>query len=118
MRRLCAQGVVLADLLVYAEGTPSALSPFPGRPAVWCCQPVVGMTIWTLTTGPPDLDVGLGLDDNVAKVSIAGMMPLALQKRAEEADVWTCLIVGSKSCGGEQSEFRQAALYWEMYADA
>ena len=76
------------------------------------------MAIWTLVTGPPDLGVGLGLDDNVAKVSIAGMIPLALQKRAEEADVWACLIVGGKGCGGELSELRQAALSWEVYAKA
>ena len=76
------------------------------------------MAIWTLTTGPPDLAIGLWLDDNIAKVSIVGMIPLALQKRAEEADVWTCLIIGGKSCGGEQSGLRQAALYREMYAKA
>ena len=76
------------------------------------------MAIWTLTTGPPDLGGGLGFDVNGAQVSIAGMIPLALQKRAEEADVWPCLIVGAKSCGGEQAKVRQAALYWEMYANA
>ena len=75
------------------------------------------MAIWTLTAGPPNLGVGLGFDDNVAEVSIVGMIPLALQKRAEEADVWPCLIVGGKSCGGEQSELRQPALYREPYAE-
>ena len=76
------------------------------------------MASWTFTAGPPDLDVGLGLDDNVAEVSIVGMVELALQRRAQEADIWTCLIVGGKSCGGEQSEFMQAALCWEVYAEA
>ena len=46
------------------------------------------------------------------------MVPLTLQKRAEEADVWAYVIVGGKICGGEQSELRQAALYWGMYAKA
>ena len=71
-----------------------------------------------MVTCPPDLGVGLGFDDIVTKVSVVGMIPLALQKRAEEADVWACLIVGGKNRGGEQSELRQAALYWEMYATA
>ena len=76
------------------------------------------MAIWTLTTGPPDLGVGLWLDDNVAKVSIVDMVKLALQKRVKEADVWACLVAGDKSCGGERSELKQAALYWGMYAKA
>ena len=68
------------------------------------------MTIWTLVTGPPDLGAGLRTDDDAAKVSIVEMVELVLQQRAEEADVWTCLTVESKGCGGEQSELRQAAL--------
>ena len=64
------------------------------------------MAVWTLCADPPDLDVGLGLDDNVAKVSIVGMVKLALQKRAEEADVWACLIARGKRSGGEQFDFR------------
>ena len=110
MRCLCGQGVVLADLLVCTEGTPTALPPFCARPAVWRCQPVVWMAIWALATGPPEHGMGLGLDDSTAKVSILRMVKLALQKRAEEADVRTCLTVVGKSYGGEQSEFRQAAL--------
>ena len=115
---LCGQGVVLADLLVCTEGTPTALPPFPARPAIWCCQPVVWMAIWTLGTGPPDLDVGMRFDDSVAKVSIVRMVPLALQKRAEEADVWARLLIQGKSCDAERSGLRQAALYWQMYAKA
>ena len=115
---LCVQGVVLADLLVCTEGTPSAPPPFAARPVVCCCQPFVWIPIWTLTAGPPDLGAGLGLDDNTAKVSIVNMVKLALQKRVEEADVWPCLTVWCKSCSGEQSEIRQAALYWKMYAKA
>ena len=65
------------------------------------------MAIWTLTAGPPDLGLGLWLDDNVAKVSIVGMVKLALQKRAEEADVWPRLLIWGKSCG---RVLRQAAL--------
>ena len=76
------------------------------------------MAIWALCAGPPDLDVGLGLDDNVAKVSIVGMIPLALQKWAEEADVWACLLIRAKSCGGIQSELRQTALYLKLYCKA
>ena len=60
--------------------------------------------------GPPDFDVGLGLDDSIPQVRIPGMVPLALQKGAEKADVWPCLTVEDKSCGGEQPELRQAAL--------
>ena len=116
MRCLCRQVIVLADLLAGTEGTPTALPPFPVRPAVWGCQPVVWIAIWTLTTGPPDLGAGVGLDDNIPEVSIPGMVPLALQKRAEEVDVWAWLILGGKSCGGEQSELRQAVQYWKMYA--
>ena len=73
------QGIVLADLPVCTEGTPSALPPFIVRPAVWCCQPFVWMTAWTSIAGPPDFELDVGLDDNVAKVSIGGMIPLALQ---------------------------------------
>ena len=103
---------MLANLPVCTEGTPSALPPFPARPATWPCQPFVWVAIWTLVTRPPDLGVGLGLDDIVTKVSVVGMIPLALQKHAKEADVWARLFVGGKSCGGEQSDFRQAALQW------
>ena len=115
MRCLCVQGIVVADLLVCTEGTSSALPPFPARPAVWCCQPTVWMTIWTLTAGPPDLGVGVGSDDNIPKVIIPGMVPLALQKWAEEANVWACLLNGGKSCGGA---LWQAALYLKMYSTA
>ena len=41
MRCLCGQGVVLTDLPVCTEGTPTALLPFSARPVIWCCQPVV-----------------------------------------------------------------------------
>ena len=111
MRCLCGQGVVPAHLPVCTEGAPTALSPSSARPAMWCCQPAVWMAIWTLVTDPPDFDVGLGLDDSIPKVSIPGMVPLALQKRAEEADVWALLLVRGKSYGGEQSVLKQAALY-------
>ena len=73
------------------------------------------MAIWTLTAGPPDLGVGLWLDDNVAKVSIVGMIPLALQKWAEEADDWACLLIWGKGCGGV---LRQDALYLKMCLNA
>ena len=111
------QGVVLADLLVCTERTPTALPPFPARPAVGCCQPFVWMAIWTLTAGPPDLGVGVRFDNDVAKVNIAEMVPLALQKWAEEANVWALLLIWSKSCGGEIL-IRQAALHLKMYSTA
>ena len=76
------------------------------------------MATWTLTAGPPDLDVSLRLDDDVANVSVVGMIPLALQKWAEEADVWACLPVWGESCGGEQSVLGQAALYVKRYSTA
>ena len=107
MRGPCGQGVVLTDLPVCTEGATTTSPPLPARPAVWCCQPLVWMAIWTLIAGPPDLGVDLGLDDNVAKVSIVGMVPLALQKWAEEANVWALLLIRGKSCGGVS---RQAAL--------
>ena len=97
MRCLCVQGIVLTGLHVCTEGATTALPPFTGRPAVWCCQPFVWMAIWTLTAAPPDLSVGMGFDDDVPQVSIPGMIPLALQKRAEEADVWARLLVWGKS---------------------
>ena len=93
------QGVVLANLLVCTEGTPTALPPTPARPAVWCCQPSVWMAIWTLTTGPPDLGAGLGLDDNTAKVSIVDMVKLALQKRVKG----TVLGSGCPDCAAVRS---------------
>ena len=112
-RELCRQIFWFAQ-----KGHPVPFLPFQPNLLKRCRQPFVWMAIWTLCAGPPDLDVGLGLDDSAAKVSILRMVELALQKRAEEADVGACLIVGGKSCGGEQSEIRQAALYWKMYAKA
>ena len=117
VRCLCGQGVVLANLPVCTEGTPSALLALSARPVVNCCKPAVLKATWTLVTGPPEHSTGLGLDDNIAKMSIFKMVKLALQKRAQEADVWSCLTVVGKSYGGEQSELRQAALYWEMFAN-
>ena len=76
------------------------------------------MAIWTLTTSPPDLAIGIWLDDSIPQVSISGMVPLALQKRAEEADVWARLLNRGKGCGTERSGLRQAALYWGVNAKA
>ena len=96
------------------------------------------MAIWTLTAGPPDLAMGVWLHDNLPQVSILEMVPLALQKRVEEADVWPWLIgerarhqspqpasaeptgpcqecspgVECKSCGGP---LRQTVLYLKTY---
>ena len=36
---------------------------------------------------------GVRSDDDVAKVSILGMVPLMLQHWAEQADVWTLLLI-------------------------
>lgn len=47
----------------------------------------MGMAIWALITLPPDLAMTVGPDDCAAKVSIPGMIPLAMQQWAEEADV-------------------------------
>ena len=41
---------------------------------------------------PMCFPTALRLDGNVAKVGIAGMVPQALQARAEEADVWATLL--------------------------
>ena len=51
------------------------------------------MAKWTLITLPPHLPVAVSLDDGVAKMSIPGMIPLALQYWAEQADVWTPVLI-------------------------
>ena len=52
-------------------------------------RPSVLMPIRTLVADPVHFAVGLRLDEDVAKVGIAGMVPLALQQWAEQADTWT-----------------------------
>ena len=52
------------------------------------CCPAVLMPIRTLVAGPVNLATSPRSDQNVAEGSIMFMIPLALQQRAEEADVW------------------------------
>ena len=71
-----------------AEGTGPASGPginagFPG----------MGMAKWALITLPPHLPVAVRPDEDVAKMSILGMIPLALQNWAQQADVWTLVLV-------------------------
>ena len=57
------------------------------------CFPFVRVSIWAFCAYPVHFKMALGLDDSAAKVSIAGMVPHAPQARAEEADVWTTLLL-------------------------
>ena len=50
------------------------------------------VSIWAFWACPIYMEMALSLNDNIAKVSIAGMVPQALQARAEEADVWATLL--------------------------
>ena len=64
------------------------------------------MAIRALVTAPPHLSVSVRLDEDVAVVNILGVMPLALQHWAEQADVWTLLLIravlllGTATCPG------------------
>ena len=49
--------------------------------------------MWALVTPPPHFLPTVTLDEDVAKMSILGMVPLALQHRAEQADVWTPVLI-------------------------
>ena len=51
------------------------------------------VSIWAFCAYPVYFKMGPRLDDSAAKVSIAGMVPHALQARAEEADVWAALLL-------------------------
>ena len=53
----------------------------------------MAMAIWTLITLPPPFFVGMRLDNTAAKVSILGRMELALQKWAEQANVWASILI-------------------------
>ena len=79
---LAGKGVVWADSLARAEGAASVV----GR-VVNASFPSVWMSTWAFCASPVSPKTALRLDDSVAKVSIAGMVPQALQARAEEADV-------------------------------
>lgn len=47
------------------------------------------MSIWALIAFPPRFHAAVRFDDNAAKVSIFGGMPLMLQQWAEAIEVWT-----------------------------
>ena len=49
--------------------------------------------MWALITPPPNLDCSVRLDEDVPKMSILGMIPLALQHRAEQADVGAVVLI-------------------------
>ena len=49
------------------------------------------MPIRTLVANPVNFAATARGDEGVAEVSILFMIPLALQQRAEEADVWASL---------------------------
>ena len=57
-----------------------------GLPAVW-------VTSWTFIALPPDLPAVASCDNNVAKVEVLGMVPLALQQGVQAADVWALLLL-------------------------
>ena len=65
-----------------AEGTGLASGPGTNR-----CFPGMRTAEWALITLPPHLPAAERLDENVAEMSIFGMIPLALQFWAEQADV-------------------------------
>ena len=50
------------------------------------------MAIWALIASPPHLSCSVRLDEDVAKMGISGMIPLALQHWAEQTDVWAMLL--------------------------
>ena len=55
--------------------------------------PDMRMAVGALGTAPPHLSVTVRLNEGAAKMSIFGTMPLALQHWAEQADVWTLLLI-------------------------
>ena len=67
------EGVMLTDIFAGTEGAVCA-----SRPVRHCCFPFVRMAVWALITLPPNLSATVSCDHNVAKVSISGMIPLAL----------------------------------------
>ena len=48
--------------------------------------------IRALVTAPPHFPAAVRLDEDSAKMSILSMVPLMLQYRAEQADVWAMLL--------------------------
>ena len=83
VRGLVGKGVVGAHSLTRAERAACAI-----RSVIDSCCPAVLMSIRTLIADPVDLASGLRLDEDIPKVSILFKIPLALQQRAEQADVW------------------------------
>ena len=50
------------------------------------------MAIRALVTAPPHLSVSVWLDEDLPKMSVLGMIPLALQHWADQADIWALLL--------------------------
>ena len=74
---------MLTCSFVCTEGTRSAI-----RSVSNTSFPHMRLAIWALITAPPHLSVTVRLDQDVVKMHILDMMPLALQHWAEQADVW------------------------------
>ena len=55
--------------------------------------PTVHKAFWALITHPGDFLIAVRLDHTVAKVSVLVMIPLALPKWGEEADVRAPLLI-------------------------
>ena len=87
-RCMCRQGVVVANSSTCTVGAACA-----ARPAVNSCLPIVSMAIWALVAFPPHFLAAARLDENVAKMSILAVIPLAAQQWAEQAKVWALLLL-------------------------
>ena len=56
-------------------------------------SPSVKVSVWAIGAYPRCVQMALRLDDSAAKVSIIGMVPQALDATAEEADIWSSLLL-------------------------
>ena len=84
---LGGQGVVLAHFF------PSALRAAPALASIVdSSSPFVQVAIWTLVTLPPGQPVAVKFDDNRAKVFLCSMVPLFLQNRIQQANIWSCCL--------------------------
>ena len=83
---LAGKGVVWADSLARAEGAASVAVY-----AVNASFSSVWMSVWAFCACPTCMKMAARLDNYVAHVSIACMVPQALQARAKEAYVWAAL---------------------------
>ena len=82
VRMLGGKRIVLTCSFVCTEGAGSAIGSVPNS-----CFPLMSMAMWALVTSPPHPLLGVRFDEDAAKMTILGMVPLQLQQWAEQADV-------------------------------